>query len=926
VTRPRPRRIRPTNGHRRPNGNLRRLALARVRGKPKPARSNAGLIGVISLIAVMVLGLGALAGTAAAGGVALLTLDTLDDDLPDVARFEELDYAQPSIVYDRTGTIELARFQSERRRVVTYDELPKLVLDAHISVEDRTFWENEGYDPNAIMAAVMESIAGIRDRGASTITQQFVRARLLPRDVLESDVYERKIKEILQARNLTLAFPGEEGKERIITAYLNQIYYGAGAYGIAAAAEIYFGITDLDDLTPAQAAILAGLPQAPNTYDLFKWADVDSAGQLVVPTQARQGERLPTPVERRNFILRNLAEGHGRWIRLSPQQLQQALNEPIILSPPQPLRYQAPHFVWHMKPQLDRLLIDRAPAERGGYRVITTLDWEAQQTAERYIEAGTIHTQLSRAELEEVIEQQGFEEDAEWLQALRGKDIHNGALVALDARTGDILGYVGSAGYYRDDPASPKLDAKFDVAGRGYRQSGSAWKPFVYAAGFDNHSLTAGTLLPDVTTEFAREWVPRNADLRDRGPVLLREALKYSLNVPAIRALDRVGVQDVAALSERLGLTFPGGTRQLLRAGLAGAIGTVETNLLELTAAFGALGNEGLITPPRAILEIYDANGELIYQAGEATSQEALSPEAAWLTSDILKDNTDPAENAIWGQRLRVRNGPDGERRPAAAKTGTTNDMRDLSIYGYLAPPAEPDEPHLIVGVWMGNSDNSPPLEGDAPVLAADAPGRVWQSFMRDYTTDWPIADFPSPPDGLVRATIDAWSGGEPGEWTRDTMEEWFLAGTEPGAEDEIDPPGILYVAMCDGWFVDIRQVEPDAPERWQEALEDWMVRAREGRNVRGEHNTRTDYLFRRSDWGGPIAPTSCPTPSPSPEPPPEPPPETPPEPPPSEPEPPAPPTEPPGDDDGGGGGGPPGPPGPPGDSGGPPGDNSGED
>jgi membrane peptidoglycan carboxypeptidase len=863
----RPRRVRPTNGQRRANGNLRRLALARVRAKPRPTRSPAAIILLSGLLFLAVLGSGLVASVAAGGGMALLTLDNMERDLPDVSRFEELEFATPSIVYDRTGTVELARFQSERRRVVNYEALPRLVLDAHIAVEDRTFWENEGYDPNAIAAAVLESVLGIRERGASTITQQFVRARLLPADVLEGDLYERKIKEILQARNLTHAFPGEEGKERIFTAYLNQIYYGHNAYGIAAAAEVYFGVTDLNELTPAQAAILAGLPQAPNTYDLFKWAAQDASGRLVVPAAARSGERLPTPVERRNYILRNLAEGHGRWTTLSPQELEQAINEPIVLAPEQPLVYKAPHFIWHMKPQLDSLLADRAPADRGGYRIITSLDWEGQQLAERYVTAATIYTQLPRRELEEMIEQEGLEGDAEWLLALRDKDIHNGALVSVDARSGDILAYVGSAGYYRDDLASASLDPKFDVAGRGYRQAGSAWKPVVYAAGFDNLTLTPGTLLPDVTTEFARDWVPRNADRRDRGPVLLREALKYSLNVPAIRALDRVGVGEVAALSERLKLTFPRGNRHLLEAGLAGAIGTVETNLLELTAAFGALGNGGLHTEPRSILEVRDSNNEIIYQAGVATPTEAMSEQSAWLVTDILKDNTDPDENLIWGRRLRIRNGPDDERRPAAAKTGTTNDMRDLSVYGYVAPPDEPELAHVVTGVWMGNSDHSPPQGGDAPVLAADAPGRVWQSFMRDFTRELPLATFPDPPDGLVRETIDAWSGGKPGPWTSDTIEEWFIKGSQPGADDEVDPPGILYRQMCDGWFVDLAQVESDSPRRWISALEDWMSRARQGRGRRGEHGTLTDYLFGHRDWGGPIAPNACPTPSPSPTP-----------------------------------------------------------
>ncbi|HSH21306.1 MAG TPA: biosynthetic peptidoglycan transglycosylase, partial [Candidatus Caenarcaniphilales bacterium] len=311
-----PRRVRPANGHRRTNGNLRRLALTRVRGRPR-ARSNASLIPLIALLLVGGFGLSVAATTLAGGGAAVVALETMENELPDVSRFDDLDFAQPSVVYDRTGTVELARFQSERRRVVSYEEIPQLVLDAHIAVEDRTFWENEGYDPNAIASAAFEMVAGVRERGASTITQQLVRARLLPAEVLEGETFVRKIKEILQARRLTLAFPGEEGKQRIINAYLNQIYYGHNAYGIAAAAEAYFGITDLARLTPAQAALLAGLPQAPDTYDLFKWAETDSQGRLVVPTVASDGEALPPPVERRNYILRNLAAGHGRWTALT---------------------------------------------------------------------------------------------------------------------------------------------------------------------------------------------------------------------------------------------------------------------------------------------------------------------------------------------------------------------------------------------------------------------------------------------------------------------------------------------------------------------------------------------------------------------------------------------------------------------------------
>jgi peptidoglycan glycosyltransferase len=793
-------------------------------------------------------------------------VDKMNSELPDVHNFEDLEYAQPSVVYDRTGTVVLARFQVEQRRVVSFDAIPKVLLDATIAVEDRTFWDNEGYDPNAIAVSILQNLTGQSDRGASTITQQLVRARLLPADVVDpnADQLIRKIKEILQARNLTEAFPGVDGKERIITAYLNQIYYGHNAYGVAAAADVYFGVQDLHQLTPAQAALLAGMPQAPDSYDLFKWAVRDSQGRLVVPTQSVNGEALPPPVERRNFILRGLEAGYGHFVRLTTDQLNAALNEPIVLTEHQPFVWQAPHFVWYMKNQLDLLLADRAPAERGGYKIITTLDMHAQTLAERYVTAGTVLTNLSTNDMESAIDADGLQQDRKWIEALHGLDIHNGALVALDARTGDILAYVGSAGYYRDDLASPQFDPKFDVAGNGYRQSGSAWKPIVYSAGFDAGKITPGSLLLDVTTEFSRDWFPRDADNKERGPVLMRDALTYSLNIPTIRALNEIGVDTVAALAQNMDISFARGDRQLIQAGLAGAIGTAETNMVQLTSAYGALANNGVLVEPRTILSITDANGNPVPTSGQNAPKAVVSQQASWLMSDILKDSTDPATNAIFGPRLEVVNGPptdlepNGSRRPAAAKTGTTNEMRDLSVYGYLAPPADPNAPELVASVWMGNSDRSAPLGGDVSIIAADGPGRIWQSFMRDYSRDWPMTSFPTPPPGIVSATIDAWSGGAPGPWTQATKTEYFIDGTQPGGANQVDPPGELYRQMCGAWYVDPTKVDQAQSDRWLAADLDWMDRARRGPGRRGPHASSTAYLFGNTSWGGQIAPVDC--------------------------------------------------------------------
>jgi peptidoglycan glycosyltransferase len=864
VYRGQPARYRQRNGDHNGNVALRRLALTRVGAKP---RGKSRVAQWIATGFALLFGLIALASLAVvlAFATGLSFIAQMESELPSVASFEQLDFAEPSVVYDRTGTVELARFQLERRHVVSYEEIPKVLLDATIVVEDRSFWDNEGYDPNAIATAFLESVSGVRDRGASTITQQFVRARLLPQDVLEGDLMTRKVKEILQARNLTRAFPGEQGKQRILTAYLNQIYYGHQAYGVAAAAEVYFGITDLKLLTPAQAALLAGLPQAPDTYDLYKWAQRDQLGRLVVPTESVAGEQLPAPVERRNFILGSLNEGHGNFIRLTDEQLDQALSEPIILHEPAPVVFKAPHFVWYMKDELDALLADRAPADRGGYTIITSLDMSAQDLAEKYVSAGTVLPNMGVDRMLAEIDAQGLQEDQEWIEQLHGMDIHNGALVAMDARSGDILAYVGSAGYYRDDLRSSKFDPKYDVAGQGYRQPGSAWKPLVYTAGFENFTLTPGTLLPDVVTEFARGYFPQNADRRERGPVLMRDGLGYSLNIPTIKALDRVGVETVATLANRLGLSFQRGERQLIGAGLAGAIGTVETNMVELTSAFATLANGGVQEAPRTILEIRDGDGNVIVGSSENSAAQVITPQAAWLMTDILKDSTDPTVNRVFGPRLKIVNAvedplfPGSERRAAAAKTGTTNELKDLSVYGYLAPPADPNAPHIVASVWMGNSDSSPPLGGDAALVAADGPGRVWSAFLRELSRDWPNDPFPPPPPGIVTAEIDAWSGGAPGPWTNETRLEYFIAGTEPGSSSAVDRPGILYRQMCGNrWWIDLTRAEEDRPQRWLDADIDWMARARRGVGVRGDTGGRTSYLYGEDSWGGQIIPLDC--------------------------------------------------------------------
>ena len=330
--------------------------------------------------------------------VTVASISVLSEDLPDPSALATLQFDQPTIVYDRTGKTELARFQRTKRTVVDYRDLPPLVQDATTTAEDRTFWENDGFDVTAMVAAAVETAQG-DGRGASTITQQLVRARLLPADVIEpgGDVYLRKAKEVIQSARLTAAFPGQTGKQQILTAYLNQIFYGHDAYGIAAAAKVYFGVSDLAKLTPAQAALLAALPQSPSDAR---------------PVPLRQGERRGRARRARDRAAgRPPRTGSSRTCRRaagrssSAAEVQAAIAEPVVLVGDRPAVWRAPHFMWQVRRQLESILGSADAVETGGYRVITTLDWRAQQLAERSVAAAVIAPNLKRSRAERLLDQ-----------------------------------------------------------------------------------------------------------------------------------------------------------------------------------------------------------------------------------------------------------------------------------------------------------------------------------------------------------------------------------------------------------------------------------------------------------------------------------------------------------------------------------------
>jgi membrane peptidoglycan carboxypeptidase len=259
------------------------------------------------------------------------------------------------------------------------------------------------------------------------------------------------------------------------------------------------------------------------------------------------------------------------------------------------------------------------------------------------------------------------------------------------------------------------------------------------------------------------------------------------------------------------------------------------------------------------ILEIDAPDGRVVWQAPKLEGTAAVSPQAAFLVSDILAGNTDKKQNPIWSAKLALFNTKNGSRRPAAAKTGTSNDARDLATYGFLAPTTD-DHPGLAVGVWMGNSDHSNPRSKE-PAISLTAAAPLWHAFVRDYTKSWPVTDF-KPPKGVVKATIDAWTGGKPGPWTRAKTTSWFIAGTQPGAKKAIDPDGLLYSRSCGGYRVDLVKAEL-GPSSWDADVADWMRRARGGPGRTGQYDSRTAYFWKQSSWGGSIA-GSCYRPRPT--------------------------------------------------------------
>ncbi len=698
-------------------------------------------------------------------------------DLPDVSEIENVDLAQGSTVVSADGT-ELANFfTDEDRRLVPFERIPSLMIDAQVAAEDQRFWSNPCVDFQSTVRALLQNFqAGETVSGASTICQQLVRMRLFDAELMadpERQV-ERKIKEAILALRLDDRYPGTEGKQLIIEMYLNQVYFGNRAYGVWAAANAYFGkdiesVAPEDQLTISEAAMLASLVRAPSRLDPTPEAVQEEVGgevRYVVPQTAQA-------ITSRNIVLDQMLESEF----ITQAEYDEAITEEIVLAPPRDSSYLAPHFVYAVRREANELLEGEELLDTGGLRIVTTLDYEGYQTtAEKWARIGY---DMDRLTDEELVATYG-EEAMAWIGQQQGRNINNDAIVTVNYRTGAVLAYVGSANF--DGDVTPAHQPNFDVIGQAFRQSGSAFKPITYATGFESGVISPATMIMDVRTDIAEGFNPPNADNRERGPVRVRDALKYSLNVPVSKAQQMIGSENVVATAQRLGLEFdPLHNGEHAVPSLT--LGTLGVHQLDLAGAYGAIANGGRLQQPYLIQSIEDGDGNVIYdhETDADDGEQVLSAASAYLVTDILADNTDPAANPLWGPRFQLQT--DAGRRPATLKTGTTNDFRDLQAFGYLAgdPDTSVTDGAIVTGVWVGNSDFSSIQD----VFAADFPTFIWHDYMAEVAAlnELPVHDFVQP-DGVSEITIDAMSGLLPGELTQTPVTELVRSDRAPNQQD----------------------------------------------------------------------------------------------------------------------------------------------
>ena len=593
--------------------------------------------------------------------------------LPATDDLNNLNLVAATQVFDINGKL-ISKLFEENRIVVDINSMSPYIQQAVVANEDIRFYKHFGLDPLGIIRAAAVNIRqGALVEGGSTITQQLAKNMFLTQE----RTFIRKVKEAVLAVMLDYKF----SKQEILQAYLNQVYFGEGAYGVEAAAQVYFG-KHAGELNLAESAMLAGLPRGPNIYSPYM--DMQAA------------------MKRREMVLQGMVKAGY----ITEPEAAAAKAGPIQLAGKKKRIVQASYFLDYVAQEL----VDRYGADRvykGGLKVYTTLDITQQQAAE----------------------------------AVLGQ--MQGAVLALDAKTGYVKAMVGGRNYE---------ESQINRVFAEVRQPGSAFKPFLYATAL-NQGFAANAIIVDEPINI-NGYSPLNYDKKYRGPITMKKALRWSVNVAAVKLGQQVGIEQVLNLAKTMGITTLTPEDNNLAAALGGL--THGTNLWELTTAYTAFANGGVLSKPLAVIKVLDENNQVL-EEGRIAQQAVLKPETAYILTDMLKgvlqDGTATPANIG---------------RPAAGKTGTTDNYETAWFIGYT--------PELVVGIYIGNDNRKPAGISGTEVSAS------WGKMLAKIVVNTPPVDFPVPPNVVVGIPVCTNTGKLAGRTCKETEYSAFIQGTQPTA------------------------------------------------------------------------------------------------------------------------------------------------
>lgn len=683
--------------------------------------------------------------------------------LPTPGKLVDAQQSDSTRIYDRNNILLYSVYQDQNRIYVNLPNIPKYLQQGTIAIEDRNFYNNQGFSVTGYLRAIRNIVLYRQLSGGSTLTQQLVKNVLL---TSEQSV-PRKIKELM----LSIQVDSKYSKDQILEMYLNDVPYGGTAYGVEAAAEVYFN-KNVKDLNLAQSALIAGLPQSPTSYSPF------SGNKYYI----NRSQEVLDAMARDKYITQKQADDALKEVKF----MQFTQNNSGI---------KAPHFVFYVKEQLVKQFGENM-VEKGGLQVKTSLDYNVEKEAEKIVK--------------------------EEIGKVKGLHVGNGAAVVSNPKTGEILAMVGSEDYF-----NTKNDGNFNAA-LGLRQPGSSLKPITYAVGF-SRGYTPATVLMDTPTNFKaqdseKDYNPVNYDGKFRGPIQVRFALGNSINIPAIKMLAMVGIKNVMQKAYEMGISNWEPTDANLKdVGYSLVLGGRVVRLVDEVEAYGVFANGGNKQPLVSILEVKDSKGNDLYKYNPPSPQRVLSQEVSFLISHILLDNNARLIDFGAYSQLVVRG-----HTSVSVKTGTTNDFKDNWTVGYT--------PSFVVGVWVGNNDNSS-MNKIASGITGAAP--IWNRIMSFVLKGKPDEP-PQKPDNVLAIQIDAFAGGLP-QSGQPTRTEYFIQGTQPTGLSPIYQK-IKFSKHQDGKiandaevkagdystkdYIVFKESDPisiDGKNRWQDGIDGWL-------------------------------------------------------------------------------------------------------